>query len=60
MAYLLDTDACIRVLNGTSPVLVGRMSSIDPAQITLCSVVRAELLYGARKSTRPADNLRTE
>jgi tRNA(fMet)-specific endonuclease VapC len=58
VAYLLDTNACIRVLNGTSPVLVGRMSSIDPAQITLCSVVRAELLYGARKSTRPADNLR--
>jgi tRNA(fMet)-specific endonuclease VapC len=58
VTYLLDTNACIRLLNGTSPALVERMSSTDPAQIALCSVVRAELLYGARKSVRPADNLR--
>jgi tRNA(fMet)-specific endonuclease VapC len=58
VAYLLDTNACIRLLNGTSPTLVARMSCSDPTQISLCSVVRGELLYGARKSARPADNLR--
>jgi len=58
VAWVLDTNACIRVLNGTSAVLVERMRGADPAHIALCSVVKAELMYGARKSSRRADNLR--
>ena len=58
MVWVLDTNACIRVLNGTSDALVERMRCTDPAHIALCSVVKAELLYGARKSSRRADNLR--
>jgi len=58
VTYLLDTNACIRLLNGTSPALVARMVGSDPAQIALCSIVKAELLYGARRSSRRADNLR--
>lgn len=58
MTYLLDTNACIRLLNGTSPALVARIADSDPAQIALCSVVKAELLFGARRSARRADNLR--
>ena len=58
MVWVLDTNACIRVLNGTSDALVERMRGTDPAHIALCSVVKAELLYGARKSSRRADNLR--
>ena len=58
MLWVLDTNACIRVLNGTSAPLVERMRGTDPAHIALCSVVKAELLYGARKSSRRADNLR--
>ena len=46
MLWVLDTNACIRVLNGTSAPLVERMRSTDPAHIALCSVVKAELLYG--------------
>lgn len=56
--YLLDANACIRVLNGTSPELIGRLRSHDPAEIRLCSIVKAELLYGARHSQRAAENLR--
>jgi tRNA(fMet)-specific endonuclease VapC len=56
--YLLDTNACIRILNGTSPRLVGRLREHEPAEIRLCSVVKAELLFGARHSARVADNLR--
>ncbi|PWB73275.1 MAG: VapC toxin family PIN domain ribonuclease [Holophagae bacterium] len=56
--YLLDTNACIRLLNGTSPALVARIADSDPAQIALCSVVKAELLFGARRNSRRADNLR--
>ena len=58
MVWALDTNACIRVLNNTSAALVKRMRGTDPAHIALCSVVKAELLYGARKSSRRADNLR--
>jgi len=58
VVWVLDTNACIRVLNNTSAALVKRMRGTDPAHIALCSVVKAELLYGARKSSRRADNLR--
>ncbi len=57
MSYLLDTNACIRILNGTSPALVERMRREDPSSIKLSSVVRAELLFGARKSSRVEQNL---
>ena len=56
--YLLDTNACIHILNGSSPELAGRLRRHRPSEIRLCSVVKAELLYGARKSARPAENLR--
>ncbi len=56
--YLLDTNACIRILNDTSPSLVQRLASHTPSEIRLCSIVKAELLYGARHSQRVAENLR--
>jgi tRNA(fMet)-specific endonuclease VapC len=57
LSYLLDTNACIGILNGTAPGLVARMRSEDPGAIKLSSVVRAELLFGARKSSRVEQNL---
>lgn len=57
MTYLLDTNACVHILNGTSPGVVTRFSSASPRTIGLCSVVKAELLYGARKSRRAAATL---
>jgi tRNA(fMet)-specific endonuclease VapC len=56
--YLLDTNACIRFLNGTSPPLVQRLRGTPPTLVRLSCVVKAELLYGARRSARVADNLR--
>ena len=55
--YLLDTNACIRVLNSSAPNLIKRYIDAGPEQISLCSVVKAELLYGARKSQRAMENL---
>jgi len=55
--YLLDTNVCIRVLNGSSAALVRRLRQHSPAEIRLCSIVLAELYYGARKSRRVAENL---
>lgn len=56
--YLLDTNACIRFLNNSSPILVKRFRSCAPSEIFLCSIVKAELYYGARNSSKPAENLR--
>ena len=56
--YLLDTNACVRILNDSSARVVARYSRESPTTVRLCSVVKAELLYGARKSTRMAENLR--
>lgn len=56
--YLLDTNACIRILNGTSPALTERLRVVPRSLVRLSSVVKAALLYGARKSSRSAENLR--
>lgn len=53
MNYLLDSNACIVFLNKRSDKLKQRLESCQPLQIVLCSVVKAELLYGAMKSQNP-------
>lgn len=57
MSFLLHTNICVALLRGASKELVDRLRAHDPAGIVLCSVVRAELLYGARKSQRVEENL---
>ena len=56
--YLLDTNACIRILNNSSAPLVVRLRQHRPDEIAVCAVVKAELLYGAQRSSRVAGNLR--
>ncbi len=56
--YLLDTNACIRILNSSSSALVTRLREHRPDEIALCSMVKAELLFGAQRSSRIAENLR--
>jgi len=55
--YLLDTNVCIRYLNGQSPGVRKQLESVEPDDLALCSVVKAELFYGALKSARPERNL---
>jgi tRNA(fMet)-specific endonuclease VapC len=57
MRYLLDTNVCIRYLNGQCEKIRQELSRKTPDKIVLCSVVKAELLYGAMKSKNPARNL---
>ena len=57
MIYLLDTNTCIRFLNGESQEVRRQMEAHASRDIALCSVVRAELVYGALKSARPEQNL---
>ena len=55
--YLLDTNTCIYYLNKYKNQLIKRMQSTDPSKITLCSIVKAELHYGAMKSRNPSKNI---
>lgn len=55
---LLDTDICIHLLNAREPALVERFRAHSPSELVLCSVVRAELLWGARNSQRIDENLK--
>jgi tRNA(fMet)-specific endonuclease VapC len=57
MSFLLDTNACIQYLNGTSPSLRRKLEFSQPEEIYLCTVVRAELFYGAIKSANASKNV---
>src|SRR5690606_8742469 len=50
MTWLLDTDTCVNWLRNTEPRLTARIQQCDPAEIVLCSVVVAELLFGVERS----------
>lgn len=58
MTHLLDTNACIGHLRGTRPGVTRRLAAHTPGDVVLCSVVKAELIFGARRSSRPDENLR--
>ena len=55
--YLLDTSPCIELLRDKHSKAKERLKLHDPSDIYLCSIVVAELLYGARKSAHVAKNL---
>lgn len=55
--YLLDTNTCIHIINRSSGVVAQRYRQLEPSQICLCSVVKAELYYGARKSQQCDANI---
>lgn len=54
---LLATDICIHLLNSREPELVARLAAHQPSEIAVCSVVRAELFWGAHNSRRCEENL---
>ncbi len=55
--YLIDTNVCIHFLNGSSLTIKNQFQRHSPDEIVLCSVVKAELLFGARKSQQVEANL---
>lgn len=58
MTYLLDTDICVDYLRGSDEQIRERLSSLVPTDTWLCSIVKAELIFGAHHSQRVAANLR--
>jgi tRNA(fMet)-specific endonuclease VapC len=53
---LLDTNVCIAFLNGSDEAVRSRVRDATD-DLVLCSVVKAELLYGARRSAQVDHNL---
>ena len=57
MKFLLDSNTCIQLLNDSHPGVRRRFFSHLPSDLGLCSIVKAELLYGAYRSARVPANL---
>lgn len=58
MTHLLDTNSCVEHLRrGPASNVTGKLAAAVPGSVVLCSIVVAELLYGAYRSVRKAQNL---
>jgi len=52
--YLLDTNTCIRYLNGRAPAVPTHLAAVPLVDVAVCAPVKAELYYGAARSQDPA------
>lgn len=55
--YFLDTNTCIYFLNGKFEYIKTKILSTPPNEISIPSIVKAELILGAYKSKKRKDNL---
>jgi tRNA(fMet)-specific endonuclease VapC len=53
MLYLLDTNLCIEILRWRNPALKSQIASKRLQDLTLCTIVWAELHYGAKLVRNP-------
>ncbi len=58
MIHLLDTNACSQLWQRKNLTVRKNFTQHSPADIALCSVVKAELLFGALRSEQKESNLR--
>jgi tRNA(fMet)-specific endonuclease VapC len=57
--YLLDTNACIQFLRDARSSIAQRLAQVPYHEVALCSIVKAELYYGAQRSAQPEHSLQT-
>jgi tRNA(fMet)-specific endonuclease VapC len=55
--YLLDTNTCVVHLKQKASPVSARLRQHSPQDLAVCSVVKAELFYGAMKSQNPPRTL---
>jgi tRNA(fMet)-specific endonuclease VapC len=53
MKYLLDTNTCIRFINGRAPKIRVRLLAINDTDIAISTIVQAEMYTGSAKSQSP-------
>lgn len=56
MKYLLDTNVCIIYLKARNLNLKQKLESVAIQEMAVCSIVKAELSFGAMKSANPERN----
>lgn len=54
--YMLDTNACIGVINGNPPGVRGRLLGIPPGEVAISQIVRYELEFGVCNSRHQQKN----
>ena len=60
MKYLLDSNVCIQYLNQRSEKIIQRLQDLSDIDIVVCSIVKAELFYGAMRTYNPAKTLQKQ
>lgn len=53
MKYLLDTNTCIRYINGRSPKIRQKLPTIPLIEVGVSIITKAEMYYGSAKSQTP-------
>lgn len=53
MKYLLDTNTCIRYLNGRSTKIRAKLPTLPRSAVMVSIITQAELFYGSAKSQTP-------
>lgn len=53
MKYLLDTNTCIRYINGRNPQIREHMRSIQDSDIAISTVTKGEMYAGSAKRQNP-------
>jgi len=54
--YMLDTNACIGVINNKPPAVRVRLLALDPTEVAISEIVRCELAFGVCNSSMPERN----
>jgi tRNA(fMet)-specific endonuclease VapC len=58
VTHLLDTNSCVHYLrHGQTSNITAKLGAAAPGSVVVCSVVVAELLYGAHRSVRKTQTL---
>ena len=57
LIYLLDTNVCIVYLKNRNSQVNNYFQRLESDKIAVCSVVKAELFYGSRRSNNPQKSL---
>ncbi len=53
MRYLLDTNTCIRYLNGRAPAIRQKMLIVDDTDIAISAITKGEMFAGSARSQIP-------
>ena len=59
MTHSLDTNVCVRYLNGRAISVRDKLAAMSQSAVIVCAIVKAELYAGAMKSINPVQT-RTE